>query len=125
MPGIIPHLIAGTCMFLVGEYYLHYKAKDQHPPRDHILLLGGTLFFSLFPDFPLGLYYIFNLAPREVLMQYHIVLHAIITPIALTIFVIVAFFVKSKRKSFWLVGILCILIHIVMDAFIHEGGIWL
>ncbi len=124
MPGIIPHLVAGSFIYLLSEAYLKSK-QTQYLIVDHLILLVMALFFSLFPDFPLGLYYVFNLAPKEFLLQCHVLLHAIITPIALAIFVIVAFFVNSKRKSIWLVGIVCILIHIVMDAFIHEGGIWL
>ena len=125
MPGIIPHLLAGTCMFLVGEFYFHYKSKDYHPLSDHVLLLGVALFFSLFPDFPLGLYYIFNIYPLAILMEFHILLHSIITPLSIVGLLVIKYIIKTKRESIWIMGIICILIHIMMDAYIHEGGIWI
>lgn len=125
MPGIIPHLLAGTNMFLVGEFYFHYKSKMTHPPVDHVLLLGVTLFFSLFPDFPLGLYYMFNLYSPEILMDFHITLHTIITPISLAGLLIIKYVVNTKKEPIWIMGIICILIHITMDTYIHEGGLWI
>ncbi len=125
MPGIIPHLLAGTSMFLVGEFYFHYKSKIIHPPVDHVLLLGVTLFFSLFPDFPLGLYYMFNLYSPEILMDFHITLHTIITPLSLAGLLIIKYVVNTKKEPIWIMGIICILIHITMDTYIHEGGLWI
>lgn len=125
MPGIIPHLIAGTSMFLIGEFYFHYKSKINHPPKDHVLLLGVTLFFSLFPDFPLGLYYVFNLYSPQILMEFHLLLHAIITPLSIVTLLIIKYVVNTKKEPIWIMGIICILIHITMDTYIHEGGLWI
>lgn len=125
MPGIIPHLLAGSSMFLVGEFYFHYKSKITHPPIDHMLLLGVTLFFSLFPDFPLGIYYMFNLYSPEILMDYHITLHTIITPLSLAGLLVIKYVVNTKKEPIWIMGIICILIHITMDTYIHEGGLWI
>lgn len=125
MPGIIPHLLAGSSMFLVGEFYFKYKSKITHPPIDHMLLLGVTLFFSLFPDFPLGIYYMFNLYSPEILMDYHITLHTIITPLSITGLLIIKYVVNTKKEPIWIMGIICILIHITMDTYIHEGGLWI
>jgi len=125
MPGIIPHLLAGAGMFLIGEFYFHYKSKITHPSVDHVLLLGVTLFFSLFPDFPLGLYYVFNLYSRQILMEYHNLLHILVTPLSLAGLIIIRYVVKTKKEPIWIMGIICILIHVTMDAYIHEGGIWI
>lgn len=125
MPGIIPHLLAGSSMFLVGEFYFHYKSKITHPPIDHMLLLGVTLFFSLFPDFPLGIYYMFNLYSPEILMDYHITLHTIITPLSIAGLLVIKYVVNTKKEPIWIMGIICILIHITMDTYIHEGGLWI
>lgn len=125
MPGIIPHLLAGTGIFLVGEFYFHYKSKDHHPLSDHVLLLGITLFFSLFPDFPLGLYYMFNIHPLEILMEYHTLLHTIITPLSIVGLLVIKYIINAKREPIWIMGIICILIHIMMDTYIHEGGLWI
>ena len=125
MPGIIPHLIAGTSMFLIGEYYFRHKLKDSVSISNHLLLLCVCLFFSLFPDFPLGIYYIFHIYSWELLLNYHVLLHTIITPISLAVLLILKFIIKTKREPIWIMGIICILIHITMDAYIHEGGIWI
>ena len=125
MPGIIPHLLAGTGMFLIGEFYFHFKSKDNHPLSDHISLLAVTLFFSLFPDFPLGLYYVFGIYSTKILMEYHVFLHTIITPLSLVGLLIIKYVLNTKREPIWIMGIICILIHITMDAYIHEGGIWI
>lgn len=125
MPGIIPHLLTGTGIFIIGEFYFHYKSKIVHPPIDHVLLLGVTLFFSLIPDFPLGLYYVFNLYSPQILMKYHSLLHTIITPISIAGLLIIKYVLNTKKEPIWLIGILCILIHIIMDVYIHEGGLWI
>ena len=125
MPGIIPHLLAGTGMFLVGEFYFHYNSKDHHPLSDHVLLLGITLFFSLFPDAPLGLYYLFNIYSLEILVEYHILLHTIITPFSIVGLLVIKYIINTKREPIWIMGIICILIHIMMDTYIHEGGLWI
>jgi len=124
MPGIFPHLLVGTCMFLVGEFYFKYKSKDNHPMSDHILLLGTTIFFSLFPDFPLGIYYIFGIFSPQILLSYHSLLHTIITPISIIGLLFIKFILNTKREAIWIMGIICILLHIIMDTYIHEGGVW-
>jgi len=125
MPGIIPHLFVGTGMFFIGEFYIHYKSKIIHSPIDHALLLCVTLFFSLFPDFPLGLYYLFNLYSLQILMEYHTLLHTIITPISIGGLLIIKYVVNTKKEPIWIMGLICILIHITMDTYIHEGGLWI
>ena len=125
MPGIIPHLLAGTGMFLIGEFYFHYKSKTDHPLTDHILLLGVTLFFSLFPDFPLGLYYMFGIFSPNILMEYHDFLHNIMTPLSIGGLLVIKYIVNTKKEPIWIMGIICVLLHITMDAYIHEGGLWI
>jgi hypothetical protein len=124
MPGIIPHLVAGASLFLIGEFYFHYKSQKAHFLSDHVLLLGVTLFFSLFPDFPLGIYYMFHVFTPELLMSYHQLLHAIVTPLSLVGLLIIIYMVKTKREPIYVMGLIAILVHIMMDAYIHEGGFW-
>ncbi len=125
MPGIIPHLLTGTGMFLIGEFYFRYKSEKKHPYSDHILLLGITLFFSLFPDFPLGIYYVFHIFTPEALMEFHNLIHTIITPISIAGLLIIKYIINTKREPIWIMGLICIILHITMDAYIHEGGIWI
>jgi len=125
MPGIIPHLIAGTSMFLIGEFYFHYKSKIEHPPLDHGLLLGVTLFFSLFPDFPLGIWYVFHLYSPQILTEYHQLIHIIATPLSIVGLILIKYVVNTKKEPIWIMGLICILLHITMDTYIHEGGLWI
>jgi hypothetical protein len=125
MPGIIPHLLAGTGMFLIGEFYFRYKSKTTHPLSDHFLLFGVTLFFSLFPDFPLGLYYVFGVFSPEKLYEYHNLLHDIMTPISIGGLLIIKYIINTKKEPIWIMGIICVLLHVTMDAYIHEGGLWI
>ena len=125
MPGIIPHLIAGVGFYLIGQTYYKYASKKKLNNDDHVLLIGVCLSFSLIPDFPLGLYYIFNLQPIKFLLEYHIFLHQIITPISLIILGGLFFLRKNKRAPIFMLGMICIIVHVVMDLYIHEGGLWL
>jgi hypothetical protein len=88
-------------------------------------MLGVCLIFSLIPDFPLGLYYIFNIYSPEILIEYHLLSHQIFTPISLIILSILIFLIKYKRTPIWILGTFCIIVHIFMDIYIHEGGLWL
>ena len=125
MPGIIPHLITGLGFYLVGEVYYKFASKKKINKVDHILLLGVCLTFSLIPDFPLGIYYIFHIFTLDVSKYYHTLLHNIITPISLIVLVALIFLRKNKRTPIWVLGMICIIVHIIMDSYIHEGGLWL
>ena len=128
MPGIIPHLIAGISLFLGGGLYLKHISKKEFRTNDRLLLFGVCILFSIIPDFPLGLYYIFNISTKQILLEYHSFLHTIITPISLIILlflIILKFIKKTKKEPIWIMGIICILTHIIMDLYIHEGSLWI
>ena len=117
--------MVGIGFFLVGEVYYRFSYKTKINKVDHLLLLGVCLLFSLIPDFPLGLYYIFHILSRDVLLYYHWFLHQIITPISLLILLALFVLRKNKRTPIWIIGMICIIVHIIMDSYIHEGGLWL
>ena len=123
MPGFFPHLIAGCVMFIIGRYY--YKSYFDGKTKEQLLLAVVCLSFSSIPDFPLGLYYMFHILSFEVLVQYHSFLHIIISPIAIAILLILKYRVDTKRESIWFMGLWCIVLHIVMDLFIQETGVWI
>ena len=125
MPGEIIHLFTGVGIFIVAEFYLKYKFKNDIKKRDHVLLFVVSIIFSVIPDFPLGLYYIFNISSKQVLLMYHILLHQIITPVSFVLLLFLLLVKKSKTSIIWIVGLICILVHIAMDLYIHEGGIWI
>ena len=58
MPGAIPHIIAGTAMFLLVKhrYIDHFSGSDGN--REQYILFIVCIFCSFLPDTPLSLYYI-------------------------------------------------------------------
>jgi hypothetical protein len=125
MTGVIPHLIVGIGLFGVGEIYYKRKSLVQISTGNHILLAMVCLGFSIIPDFPLGLYYIFHINSFEILLSYHVILHTILTPISLIGLVLLKFIINTKSEPIWTLGLLAIIIHITMDLYIHEGGLWI
>ena len=119
MPGAIPHLIAGSIMFIIGRYYF----KSYFDKKDKILLAIVCLIFSCLPDSFLAIYYTTHILSFEELLQYHILAHIIFTPLAVVGLLILRYMMDVKRKPVWIMGLWCILLHIVMDMFIPEGGV--
>jgi len=57
MPGAIPHLIAGSAMFIIGRYYFKNYFDGDDKTKERFLLLFVCLSFTFIPDFFLILYY--------------------------------------------------------------------
>ena len=125
MPGFLPHFLVGNIIFFVGWQYLKRYSTIEYAKKDYIYLYAICVICSSIPDFPLGLYYLFDVSTFEVLVPYHILLHLIISPIAVGIFIILNILGISNKKSFILLGVICIIIHIIMDAIIEEMGVWI
>lgn len=125
MPGFIPHFVAGNAMFLIGSTIIHKYATLEMTRKNTFILYFICICCSIIPDFPLALYYLFHIGTIDFLMQPHILLHKIISPIAVFIFIIFSLIFPSKYKPFWAVGVLCILLHILMDALIQESSLWI
>ena len=124
MPGVIPHLLAGFAMFFVGwMYFRSYFAVRMH--REKLYLLFVCLVFSCLPDIIYGLNYAFNILPFTILGPYHVFLHLIFTPASLVVLFLLKFKIDVKRKPIWIMGFACIILHIIMDLIIHEGGMWI
>jgi len=119
MPGLIPHLIAGTTLYLIGRYsFKAYFRGDQKHKKE--LLLGAVcLTFSLFPDFFIGISYLTHLEPASVMMPFQIFTHHIITPIAIGVLLLVFLF-DTKRRPLWIMGASALVLHIMMDLLIME-----
>lgn len=123
MPGVIPHLLAGFAMFFVGLFCFRTYFADKDV-SEKLLLLVICLVFSCVPDFFLGLYHVFHVLSFEVLVPYHIFFHLIFTPISIVVLLLLKFKIDVKRKHIWVMGFSCIILHIIMDLIIHEGGMW-
>lgn len=125
MPGFIPHFIAGNAMFLIGSFVIQNYTQLELSRKQHVLFYLICITASIIPDFPLALYYGFHIGSYDLLLQPHATLHYIISPLAVFFFIMLNFIFPVKNKPIWIVGILCILLHIVLDSFIQETGIWI
>lgn len=125
MPGFIPHFVAGNAMFLIGSYYIQNHTDLEFNKSKQFGFYSICIISSIIPDFPLALYYAFHLGSYQLLIGPHAMLHAIISPIAVIFFITLNTVFPVKNKPIWIFGILCILLHIVMDAIIQETGIWI
>jgi len=124
MPGAIPHLLAGCVMFFVGWLYFRTYFEGERA-REKLFLLVVCLVFSCVPDLFLVLYYMFHILSFKVLVSYHILLHSIVTPVSIVVLLLLQFKIDVKRKPIWIIGFSCILVHILMDLFIHEHSMWI
>ena len=125
MPGFIPHFIAGNAMFLIGSYCIQTYSHMQNNIKNQLSLYIICITCSIIPDFPLALYYVLHVGSYESLVQPHALLHLIISPAAVILFIALNFIYPVKKKPLWIFGILCILLHILMDATIQETSIWI
>ena len=119
MPGVIPHLITGSALYLIGRYSFRTYFKDDQKLKKELLLAVVCLTFSLLPDFFLGIYYITHLEPFNVLMPYQIFTHLILTPIAIGVIIPIILF-DTKRRPIWIMGASALVLHIIMDVLIME-----
>ena len=122
MPGIFVHLMTGTAMFFIGRYYFKNYFDDDHKKKERLLLLAVCLSFSLIPDFFLGIYYTTHILPFDFLITYHTFTHLVFSPIAIAALLILKYVVDTKREPIWIMGLWCVLLHIVMDLFVPEIG---
>ena len=122
MPGAIPHLIAGGAMFVIGRYYYsnYFNGKDKFNER--ILLIIVCLTFSILPDIILAIYYLTFFSDFCSLLPLHNFVHFIFTPVAIIILLILKFKLNVKREPIWIIGLWCIILHVVMDLIIQEHG---
>jgi len=122
MPGAIPHLIAGSAMFIIGRYYYRSYFDGDNKFKEKILLAVVCLSFSILPDFFLLIYYTTHILPFFTFLPFHDFLHIIFSPIAILVLLILKFKVNAKREPIWIMGIWCIIIHLIIDLFIPEHG---
>ena len=125
MPGFLPHFIVGNILFFIGWQYTSTLLKKDFTRNEYLLLYVVCLFGSVIPDFPLGLYYLFNVGSFDSLIMYHIFLHLIISPLAVGVFIILNIIGNVRKKPIWIFGVFSVIIHVLMDAMIEEMGVWI
>ena len=123
MPGLLPHLLAGTILYFVGRYAFTAFFDGGQKRNERILLLFVCLFFSIIPDVFLGLYYVLGFSSFKALLPYHVTFHLIVTPVAITVFLLLSLVIDRKRTPTWFMGISAVVLHVIMDQFIDEFSI--
>ena len=119
MPGLIPHLLAGSILVLIGRVSFRTYFKGDQKLKKNLVLAIICITFSLLPDFFLGIYYLTHLEPESVLMPYQAFTHLVITPISIGVLIPIILLDK-KRRPIWIMGISALVLHIIMDLFIVE-----
>jgi len=89
-----------------------------------MLLYAVCIIGSIIPDFPLGLYYVFHIGSYASLLPVHALFHTIITPSAIILFTVLSIIVDKHKRPIWLLGLMSVFIHIIMDYTIQEMGVW-
>jgi len=125
MAGLLPHLIAGCTLFLIGRYYYRAYFEGDDKTKKQVFLAIVCLACSLIPDIFLGTYYTTHILSFHTLMPYQIFAHFILIPIAIVILALLLFRFDTKRKPIWVMGICALALHFIMDLFLQEAGLFI
>jgi len=125
MPGALPHITAGFVMFIIGKYYFKSYFNEDNKFKKLILLAFVCILFSSITDIFLIAHYSTHILPYCTMLPYHNLLHLIFFAIAISVILILKYLGDIKQKPILFMGMLCILLHIVMDLLIPDTGIWI
>ena len=125
MAGLLPHLIAGCTLYLIGRYYYRAYFEGDDKTKKQISLAIVCLALSIIPDIFLGTYYTTHILSFDTLMPYQIFAHFILIPIAIVILALLLFRFDTKRKPIWTMGIAALALHFLMDLFLEEAGLFI
>lgn len=125
MPGAVYHLAAGIALAVIGRLYFNNYFEKNNKIKENIILLFVCLFFSIIPDFFLIIYYTTYILSYETFLIYHDLVLLISGPLAIIILLILKFRINIQRKPILIMGMFCILLHIIMDLFIQDLSIWI
>ena len=125
MPGIIPHLLAASALFVIGSLYYGRRFEEGHKTREYGFLLLACFAGSFFPDVILGSYYLFHIFTYDLLEPYHFYFTLLLGPVSLGLLVVIILFGHCKRKHLWIMGVGAVLLHVFMDFTIQEQGLWI
>jgi len=123
MPGLLPHLIAGCAMFIIGRYYFKSYFDGDDKIKERLILAVVCLLFSIIPDFFLGIHYTTHIWSRCTLMPYQKLTHLVLFPVAIAGLFILTYLIKTKRKPVWIMGLWSIIVHLTVDLFIPSTSV--
>lgn len=123
MPGIASHLLAGGIMTLIGLLIFRNFLNEDNTIKRHLLLFLTCMFFSFIPDIFLGIYYATQILPKDVLVPYHLISHRIVAPIGIIVLIGMSI-MDRKRMPYWIMGLLSLVVHLLMDLYIEETGLY-
>ena len=122
MPGVIPHLLTGFLIFLIGIYVY----QDYFDNINKRLILGFCcIFFTILPDSILVLYYLTHFQPKILLFPYHTLFHQIVFFVSLILIIFIQFIKNLKLKPLINLSLICIIAHYILDLFVVEVSIWI
>ncbi len=121
MAGVLYHLLAGSALALIGRYYYNTTFDGEHRLKERLYLIGTCLFLSVFPDMFIGLKIFFGTET----MQFHLLLHVIALPISVFFLLMLHFYIDIKDEPIMVMGFISIVLHIILDYFVEEIGMFL
>ena len=124
MPGALPHLFAGCTLYLVGRLYYRNYYQEENITKERFLLFISCLFFTFIVDIVLIFHYLTNLFDIEVMWCLHSLVHNIFFFAAIVSLFIFSLSTKIKRKPIWIMGMWAIILHVIMDFFLPDTGIF-
>lgn len=129
MPTLLPHLIAGCSMFIIGKYYFKRYFNSEDKNKEQFLLLLVCLSLSFVPDLVLISYFLTiytetRTSPPDIVFMIHSSVHIALFLIAIGFLIGLKYKINVKREPIWIMGMLSIILHVLMDLFIPEYGIW-
>jgi hypothetical protein len=122
MPGILPHLIAGCVMSIIGRYYYNSYFKGDNKTNKLLILIVVCISFSFLPDIFLGIHYTIHIFSRCTMMPYHVFIHTALIPISIVALSVI-YLINPKNKPIYIVGFWAIILHLLMDFFINTRGL--
>jgi len=123
MGGVLVHLCAGLLISIVAIlYYRKYFEKNEELL---FILPFIAVWFSVFPDVFLGLYYILGISTFPVAVGIHMMAHTIFFVVSLVAVILLKFRIDIPNEPLFVIVFVSMVVHIIMDFFVPEMGIWI
>jgi hypothetical protein len=125
MAGLLPHLIAGCALYLIGRVYYRKYFQGDNTIKQQLLLPVVCILFSLLPDLFLGIYYSTHIEPFDTFLPYQIISHILFIPLGICFLLILIIQADRKRRPIWIMGIVALILHVIMDLILQETSLFI